>query len=332
MDAASTRFDFDSAWLLAMNGAFPRRSIWNSGVTLDNPTPSAPEIAAAHPLAWLSYEAFSGVFFYHTGGARRVVCAEDVTAADMAALDWTLQAPADSFDDSLHPSAPTFYIPPAAGGAGAGGGAGGAGGGAGAGGAGGAGAGGGAGGAGGVGGAGAGGGAGGVGGGSLGGVGGASPVGKRAKGARTAPEIVLTVTRTSGDACIPEISAGVPDPAPITDVFTVSAAFAADPFARAGELWFITINAGTPTGPRNLHLGTHAAGSTVAAANLTLLARPGQVFGVQALAHLPHVGLDSSGGAWASMRAGCVPEGGDVYSPDGDDTYSPDGINEYGPP
>ena len=121
------------------------------------------------------------------------------------------------------------------------------------------------------------------------------------------------VNRTSGSACIPLLADGgggyMPNPANITDSFTVNVKLDNDPDARPGELWFLTIKHGSPQGFVIDFSGTIKAGDNTGAA-FSITAQAGQSFGVQANAHLPHVNLNASAGGSADMRPNCDPPGG----------------------
>jgi hypothetical protein len=146
--------------------------------------------------------------------------------------------------------------------------------------------------------------------------------------------ITVSINRTSGDACIPRLLNGgggtMPNNYPITDTFNVNVLLAADPQGRVGELWFLTISHGAPRGPVIDFHGIVAAGDNTGLA-ISVTARPGLQFNVQASAHLPHVGLDTQGNAWALMRVGC-PESTSAYGPDNNSIYTtPDGSGVYTP-
>lgn len=84
-----------------------RRAIWHGGVTLQNPTPTDPEIAAAHALAWVTYA--PGLYSYAEPATPLSHVALDLDAllADYEAADWTTLAPEASNDDVLDPN----YVP-----------------------------------------------------------------------------------------------------------------------------------------------------------------------------------------------------------------------------
>lgn len=121
------------------------------------------------------------------------------------------------------------------------------------------------------------------------------------------------MNRTSGNACVPLLSDGgggyFPNPANITDSFSVNVKLDHDPAARAGELWFLTIKHGTPRGFVVDFNGTIKPGDDTGT-TFHITAQPGQSFGVQANAHLPHVNLNASAGGNAAMRSHCGPPGG----------------------
>lgn len=265
-----------------------RRAIWHGGITANTPEPTDTQVAEAHPLAWIRHE--FGLFHYRSSEvAEHVVQNLDVTAADMRARDWTTLAPFADNDDAQNPNA---ELSGNANGSAAGsgstdsnesssttGGNGGQGG-------------------------------GGSGGGSNGGSGGSGSGSGAAGGgrpkrppkpSRVAPGVSVEVTRTSGDACV--TGDGL-----ITDSFSVNVTLGPDPFARPGELWFMTLKHGSPLGFKIAWHGTLAAGDAAGAA-FSITASPGQSFTVQATAHLPHVNLNTSGGGSAVMRPKCGPPG-----------------------
>lgn len=302
------RMDLFEALVWCDQGYAIRRAIWNGGVTLQTPAPTAAQIAAAHPLAWVTYA--RGLYTYREIAAEGrvtrvgVVKAEDVILADYQAIDWTAIAPTTDNNDLINPPKPSSATTGGGTGSGSSGGSSGSSGGSGSGSSSGSGDGSGGGGSGGSDGS-SGGGGSGDSGGAGSGAGGQG--GRKPKSTRTPPDLTVDLTRSSGDACVPLGPNDAPMGDDITDSFTGIVKLGADPQGRAGELWFLTVTHGTPKGTTTDYHGTVAAGDATSVA-FSITAKPGQTFGVQASAHLPHVALNSQGNGSAAMRKDCAPK------------------------
>jgi hypothetical protein len=237
--------------------------------------------------AWLFKR--RGVWFYRptSGSPRedRVVRNTDITHAQFFSNGWTVL---DANGNTPTPVAPTPgndnkdpSLPPMPGAGG--GGAGGAGAGSGSGGAGSAG--------GGAGGTGA--GAGGAGGGGAGGGSGSKPH----RPQRSAPSLDLAVARTSAVGCDEEIEER-------TDTFSWEVDFGADAAAHAGEVWFLQVGHGSPSGWKVVFNGTIAPGGNQAD-TFSITALTGKHFAVTARAYLARVGLQRETHKKAKMRGQC---------------------------
>lgn len=289
-----TRMGLLVASKYARAGYAIRRAIWHGGVTLQNPTPSEGEIAAAHVLAWVTYS--TGLYTYAepVTPLSRVAQNLDALLADYEAADWTTLDPAASNDDVLNPN----YVPVTTGGGGTGGS-----------------------------GSTVSGGftlvsrdAGSSGGASLGG--GAGSGGGGAGSGRKEHDCGAGM-HWNGVACVPNNGAGnqpvlslaadrVGDPDcttddPVTNHFGATAAVGDWVGAKAGDLWFITFkwftNFGVVTGAR----GSKAVGDPLDD-TLDITAHPGQRFKVFATAWLAGgSGITVSAQAWVDMQELCPP-------------------------
>ncbi len=239
-------------------------------------------VAPNEALKWLRWQ--DGMFFAKTAAVDRVITTADLSFADLQAEDWTTQAPDPLATDWTNPN--VGITGPSSGGSGGGSGGGGSGGGSDDGG----------------GSGGGGGGSGGSGGGDSGGGGGGPVPSTRP---RTPPKFVaasltLAVSRTSGDACVPLVG-GHPDPAPITDTFTVACTLSGD--AEPG-IWFLTITYGTPAGQQVCFHGTIVAGAEQDAA-FSITAPADASFGVSASAYKPNTTAEAHTASSANMRPSC---------------------------
>ena len=91
----------------ARSGYAIRRAVWNGGVTLQTPTPTGDQIAAAHVLAWVTYA--PGLYTYSepVNNVSRVAQSLDALLADYTAADWTVLPPDKDNDDVLNPPPPS---------------------------------------------------------------------------------------------------------------------------------------------------------------------------------------------------------------------------------
>lgn len=287
------------AMVWARRGYSIRRAPWVEDV--ETPVAGSTNKRAT---AWVTH--LDGVWYYRLtdGTTARIVEGPDVDLADHQATDWTVRT-GEWMQPPLPPEPP--LVPPGGGGlpplpplpvevpAGAGGG-GGSGGGSGSGS--------------GTGGGGDGSGAAGGGGGGTG-AGGSAGSGRSGRGAkpdRDPPSVTLAVLNTSAEFCYADLGpefGDANDNNPHTDSFSYEVDVGADASARPGEVWFLNIGHGSPTGWKSLLNGTIAPGGNQAGTfNITAL--PYQKFTVSARIHLAGVGLNNSDSKMAKMRGHCA--------------------------
>lgn len=129
-------------------------------------------------------------------------------------------------------------------------------------------------------------------------------------GGGTSASIVVDQTRESGDTCVALLAGDLPVTDPISDTFFGNVTLN-DSGARPGDLWSVTVLAGSPSGFETLYHGTMAAGDTQGWGPITRTAMPGTSFSVWATAHLMGSSReDLRGDTTIEMRTNCLPTGG----------------------
>jgi hypothetical protein len=133
--------------------------------------------------------------------------------------------------------------------------------------------------------------------GSGGGGGGGGSGSKPHRPQRSAPTLDLAVARTTADGCDEEIEDR-------TDTFSWEVDMGADADAHAGEVWFLQVGHGPPTGWKVVFNGTIAPSGNQAG-TFSITAQTGRVFAVTARAYLARVGLQREAHKKARMRGLC---------------------------
>lgn len=285
---------FTAARFARKLGIHIRRAVWLEDVE----TPVAGS-SNKRVTAWVVY--WRGAWIYRpTAGSDRVVLVTDVDGDDLRANDWTVmdaegngQIPPAGGTGTTPPPVPPILPPGSitAGSGGSGGGGGSSGGGT----------------SGGGGGGGDGGGVtdqslqggGGGGGGGSGGTQGARPGDTTEPHPdRDPPALTLTCVRTA-TGCVDPIF-----PNDRTDEFTWEVSFADDDDARPGEVWFLKVTHGSPSGQKTDLNGTIAPGGNQSG-TFSITAKPGQKFSVIAQVYLAGVGIQTSASAQAKMLGFC---------------------------
>lgn len=121
---------------------------------------------------------------------------------------------------------------------------------------------------------------------------------------RSAPALTVTVTRTTEGECVGLLPDGQPNPEAINDTFDVEVNFAADPDARPGEVWWISIWAGG-NNPGVKHSGTIVPDADITIP-ISIDSFAGRQITVKATVYLAHVGVTTQGTGTAVMRPDCV--------------------------